>query len=63
MGISMTSPKKVMITPEALEKLRQKALIESVGASTRLAGSKLSDEQVKELLEEMRRPVGPGDCK
>jgi len=38
------------LTPELLEKLRIEAFIESVGASTRMAGSQLSDEEVKELL-------------
>ncbi len=38
------------LAPEQLKALRHIALIESVGASTRMAGSKLSDEEVEKLL-------------
>lgn len=38
------------LTPELLEKLRYIAKIESIGSSMRLAGSKLSDREVEQLL-------------
>ncbi len=37
-------------SPERLGRLRQVATIESIGSSTRIEGSKLSDSQVEELL-------------
>lgn len=36
--------------PEILKALRTSATIESIGSSTRLAGSKLSDKEVEQLL-------------
>ncbi len=39
-----------MLAPERLHALRQVAAIESIGSSTRIEGSKLSDRQVEELL-------------
>ncbi len=39
------------INPEYLEMLKQKTLIESTGASLRLSGSKISDEEVKNIVE------------
>lgn len=38
------------LSPERLQGLRRVATIESVGSSTRIEGSKLSDREVKELL-------------
>jgi UDP-N-acetyl-D-mannosaminuronic acid transferase (WecB/TagA/CpsF family) len=38
------------INPEYLEMLQRKTLIESTGASLRLSGRKISDEQVAEIL-------------
>ncbi len=38
--------KNLSISPERLAELRRATLIASTGASTRLAGSKLSDKQV-----------------
>ena len=42
------------VTPELLKKLRHIALIESIGASTRLAGAKLSDKEVEKLLSQLK---------
>ena len=39
------------INPEYLEMLKQKTLIESSGASLRLSGSKVSDEEVGAIVE------------
>ena len=41
---------KNRLTPEILEKLLHIAKIESIGASTRLVGSKLSNKEIKTLL-------------
>ena len=38
------------ISPERLDALRKVATIESVGSSTRIEGSKLSDREVQALL-------------
>lgn len=38
------------LSPERLGRLRQVATIESIGSSTRIEGSKLTDSQVEELL-------------
>lgn len=39
------------LTPERLHSLRRVATIESIGSSTRIEGSKLTDRQVEELLQ------------
>lgn len=41
------------LTPERLSALRHVATIESIGSSTRIEGSKLSDQQVEALLSEL----------
>ena len=38
------------ISPERLAELRRATLIASTGASTRLAGSKLSDKEVEQVV-------------
>ena len=38
------------LTPELLKILRRIATIESIGASTRIEGSKLSDREIEKLL-------------
>lgn len=38
------------LSPEYLAMLKRKALIESTGASLRLSGRKISDEQIAEIL-------------
>ncbi|HLW72607.1 MAG TPA: hypothetical protein VKR54_01020 [Candidatus Babeliales bacterium] len=42
------------VTPELLKKLRHITLIESIGSSMRLAGSKFSDREVKNLLAKVK---------
>lgn len=50
----MTKPKHIKKNPsvslEHLTELRRATLIASTGASTRLAGSKLSDKEVKQVV-------------
>ncbi|MFA7422052.1 MAG: hypothetical protein WCZ90_20375 [Melioribacteraceae bacterium] len=41
------------LNPAYLDVLRRKCLIESTGASLRLSGRKISDEQVEEILRKM----------
>lgn len=41
------------LTPDYLDMLRRKCLIESTGASLRLSGQKISDEQVEDILKMM----------
>ncbi len=42
-----------MLAPDRLRALRKVAAIESIGSSTRIEGSKLSDRQVEELLSDL----------
>jgi Fic family protein len=42
------------LSPETLSQLRQIATIESIGSSTRIEGSKLSDKEVAELLSNIK---------
>ena len=42
--------KNIGISPERLAELRRATLIASTGSSTRLEGSKLSDEDVERVL-------------
>ena len=39
-----------MLAPDRLSALRRVATIESIGSSTRIEGSKLSDREVEQLL-------------
>lgn len=41
------------LTPAYLDMLRRKCLVESTGASLRLSGRKITDEQVEEILKKM----------
>jgi hypothetical protein len=43
------------LTLERLAELRRATIIASTGASTRLAGSKLSDKEVEEVLKKLGR--------
>ena len=45
-----TNKKNIGISPERLAELRRATLIASTGASTRLAGSKLSDKEVERVV-------------
>ncbi len=42
------------MTPEAITTLRKSVLITSAGASTRIEGSRLSDEEVKKIMQGMK---------
>ena len=42
------------LTPERLQQLKKVATIESIGSSTRIEGSKLSDQAVEELLSNIK---------
>lgn len=44
--------KNLNISPEHLAKLRRATLVASTGASTRLAGSRLSDKEVERIVNE-----------
>src|ERR1700749_1693926 len=39
------------MTPQAITSLRKSVLVTSAGASTRIEGSKLSDEEVKKIMQ------------
>jgi Fic family protein len=43
-----------MLSPETLSQLRRVATVESVGSSTRIEGSKLSDKEVATLLSDLK---------
>ncbi len=47
MAKSKRIKKNIGVSPERLAELRHATLMASTGASTRLAGSKLSDKEVK----------------
>jgi len=47
---SKPSKKNIGISPERLAELRRAALIASAGASTRLEDSRLSDKEVKRVV-------------
>ena len=53
-----TSKKNLGISPERLAELRRATLISSAGSSTRLAGSKLSDKEVEQVLNAVSKPFG-----
>lgn len=53
-----TNKKNIGVSPERLTELRRGTLIDSAGASTRLAGSKLSDKQVEQILNKISKPSG-----
>jgi len=41
------------MTPQAITSLRKSVIVTSAGASTRIEGSKLSDEEVKKIMQEL----------
>lgn len=53
----MTKPKHTKkslgISPKRLAKLRRATLIASAGASTRLAGSKITDKEVERIIQKL----------
>jgi Fic family protein len=44
----------VRMTPQAIINLRKSVLVTSAGASTRIEGSKLSDEEVKKIMQDLK---------
>ena len=52
------------LAPERLSALRRVATIESIGSSTRIEGSKLSDQDVEKMLSnvEIRSWIGDLAC-
>jgi len=48
--------KNLGISSERLVELRRKTLIESTGSSLRLSGSKVTNEQVEQILNEISKP-------
>jgi len=50
--------KNLGISPERLVELRRKTLIESTGSSLRLSGSKVTNEQVEQILDAISKPSG-----
>ncbi len=55
----MTKPKhakkNIGISPERLVELRRATLIVSTGSSLRLSGSKVTNEQVEQILDEISK--------
>lgn len=47
--------KNLGISPERLVELRRTTLIASTGSSLRLSGSKVTDEQVEQILNEVNK--------
>lgn len=48
--------KQFTISPERLVELRRRTLIESTGSSLRLSGSKVTNEQVEQILNKLNKP-------
>ena len=46
------------ISPERLAELQRATLIASTGASVRLAGSKITDKEVEQILNTISKPSG-----
>jgi len=53
---SKVTKKNLGISPERLAELRRKTLIESTGSSLRLSGSKVTNEQVEQILNAVSKP-------
>jgi len=58
MTTSKLTKKNTGISPERLAELRRKILIESTGSSLRFSGSKVTNEQVEQILNEISKPSG-----
>jgi len=56
MAKSKPSKKNIGISPERLAQLRRATLIASTGSSLRLSGSKVTNEQVEQILNEISKP-------
>jgi|GEM_PF-1032828 len=50
---SKQTKKQFGISPERLAEIRHKVLIECTGSSLRLSGSKVTNEQVEQILNQM----------
>ena len=50
--------KNIGISPERLAELRRATLIASTGSSLRLSGSKVTNEQVWQILNAISKPSG-----
>lgn len=50
--------KKLGISPERLAELQQATFIASTGASMRLAGSRVTDKEVGQIVSAINRPSG-----
>jgi len=55
---SEQTKKQLGISPERLAELRRKTFIESTGSSLRLSGSKVTNEQVGQIFNEISRLSG-----
>lgn len=55
---SKDNKKNLGILPESLAKLRRATFIASTGSSLRLSGSKVTNEQVERILNEVSKPSG-----
>lgn len=55
---SKSSEKNIGISPERLGELRRATLIASKGSSLRLSGSKVTNEQVEQILNGISKPSG-----
>jgi len=53
---SKYTKKNVDISPECQAELRRKTLIELTGSSLRLSGSKVTNEQVEQILNTLNKP-------
>lgn len=45
------------VSPQVLNRLKRSVLITSTGASTRIEGSRLSDEDVEKLMEDRQNVI------
>lgn len=50
--------KNIGISPERLAELRRATLIDSTGSSLRLSGSKVTNQQVEQILNEISKLSG-----
>lgn len=58
MAKAKTLKKNIGISPERLAELSRAALIASTGASVRLSGSKVTNEQVEQILNAISKSSG-----
>ena len=58
MAKSKSTKKNLDISPERLAELRRATLVASTGAFTRLAGSKVTDEEVEQIMNALSKSSG-----